>query len=189
MEQRMPYSETFKRKMVQRMTGPNATSATALAEEVNVPQSTLSRWLRKAPVITIDMETNHTHGGHPVNQDSKRPEDWSPEDKMAAVLEACALSDDLLGAFLRRKGLHEADIERWKAEMLTGVSSGAPDKAQKKEKTVLNRRIRELEKELNRKEKALAEAAALLVLKKKAHQIWGDEGSDIPEKTERRFSP
>ena len=123
-----------------------------------------------------------------MTQNPKRPEDWNPRDKMAAVLEASALSDDLLGAFLRRKGLHEADIERWKAEMLTGVSGGAPDKAQKKEKTALNRRIRELEKELNRKEKALAEAAALLVLKKKARQIWGDGESNIPEKTERQFS-
>ena len=44
----MPYSETFKRKMVQKMTGPNAASAGALARDVNVAQTTLSRWLRQA---------------------------------------------------------------------------------------------------------------------------------------------
>jgi hypothetical protein len=107
---------------------------------------------------------------------------------MAAVLEASALSEELLGAFLRRKGLHEADLERWKADMLAGVSCGRPDKARKKEKAALDRRIRDLEKELSRKDKALAETAALLVLKKKARQIWGDGESDIPRKTEGRSS-
>jgi hypothetical protein len=124
-----------------------------------------------------------------VNQSPKRPEDWSPEDKMAAVLEASALSDELLGAFLRRKGLHESNIEHWKTDMLIGVSGGVLDKAQKKEKTALNRRIRELEKELDRKDKALAETAALLVLKKKARQIWGDGESDTAQRTGGRLSP
>lgn len=185
----MPYSETFRRKMVQRMTGPDATSATALARQVNVSQTTLSRWLRQAPVITINISPSSNQGEYIVSQNPRRPEDLSPKDKMTAVLEASALSDQHLGAFLRRKGLHEADIERWKADMLVGISGGTPDKAQKKEKTALNRRIRELEKELNRKEKALAEAAALLVLKKKARQIWGDGESDTPERTGRRLSP
>lgn len=182
----MSYSETFKRKMVQRMTGPNAASAGALAREVNVAQTTLSRWLRRAPAVIDGFETNAEHGDHVVKKRPKRPEDWSPEDKMAAVLEASALSDELLGAFLRRKGLHEADLERWKAGMLAGVSGERPDKGQKREKAALNRRVRELEKELNRKEKALAEAAALLVLKKKARQIWGDGEPGIPPKTEGR---
>jgi transposase len=175
--------------MVQRMTGADATSATTLSRQVNVPQSTLSRWLRQASVITFDVQSPTDQGEHAVNQNPKRPEDWSPEDKLAAVLEASGLADELLGAFLRRKGLHEANIEHWKADMLIGVSGGVLDKTQKKEKTALNRRIRELEKELNRKEKALAETAALLVLKKKARQIWGDEESGTPERTGRRPSP
>lgn len=184
----MPYSETFKRKMVQKMTGPNAASAGALAREVNVAQTTLSRWLRQAPAIDVDFDSNPDHGERAVSRSPKRPEDWSPEDKMAAVLEASALSEELLGAFLRRKGLHEADVERWKAGMLAGVSGERPDKAKKREKAALNRRVRELEKELSRKDKALAETAALLVLKKKARQIWGDGESDIPRKTEERSS-
>jgi transposase-like protein len=184
----MPYSETFKHKMVQKMTGPNAASAGALAREVNVAQTTLSRWLRQAPAIDVDFDSNPDHGKRAVSRSPKRPEDWSPEDKMAAVLEASALSEELLGAFLRRKGLHEADVERWKAGMLAGVSGERPDKAKKRERAALNRRVRELEKELSRKDKALAETAALLVLKKKARQIWGDGESDIPRKTEGRSS-
>lgn len=180
----MPYSGTFKRKMVQKMTGPNAASAGALARDVNVAQTTLSRWLRQASAIDADFDSNADPGEYAVSRSPKRPEDWSPEDKMAAVLEASALSDELLGPFLRRKGLHEADLERWRADMLAGVSGGRTDKARKKEKAASDRRIRELEKELNRKEKALAETAALLVLKKKARQIWGDGESGIPQRIE-----
>ena len=47
------------------------------------------------------------------------------------------------------------------------------------------RRIRELEKELRRKDKALAETAALLVLKKKANAIWGDEDDDTAPSSEK----
>jgi hypothetical protein len=151
---------------------------------VNVAQTTLSRWLRQAPLTAINFDSPDP-GERTMK---KRPEDWTPEDKMAAVLEASSLADDLLGAFLRRKGLHEADLERWKADMLAGVSGGAPDKTRSKEKAALNRRVRELEKELNRKDKALAETAALLVLKKKASQIWGDAEFDIPPKTVGRRS-
>ena len=99
----MPYSESFKRKMVQRMTGPNATSSSALAREVNIHQTTLSQWLRQAPVIIADLSSSLEQGDYVMKQSPKRPEDLCPEDKMAAVLEASALSDDHLGAFPRRK--------------------------------------------------------------------------------------
>lgn len=62
----MPYSETFKRKMVQKMTGPKATSAGAPAREVNVAQTILSRWLRQASSAIDDFETNPDHGGQGV---------------------------------------------------------------------------------------------------------------------------
>ena len=43
---------------------------------------------------------------------------------------------------------------------------------------VVKKRIKDLEKELLRKDRALAEAAALLVLKKKAQDLWEDEDDD-----------
>ena len=46
----MPYSDMFKRKMVQRLSGPNAISARALSKQVDVPQTTLSKWLRNAGI-------------------------------------------------------------------------------------------------------------------------------------------
>ena len=101
----------------------------------------------------------------------RRPEDWSAEEKLEALLGYSKLSEEEKGKFLREKGVHEAHIERWKAEILEGLklkpfAGGKKDPQQK--------RIAALEKELRRKEAALAEAAALLVLKKKADAIWGE---------------
>jgi len=79
-----------------------------------------------------------------------------------------------IGAFLRSKGLHQTHLEQWRLQMLKGLQNDLPSqKAQKRNSGA--KRIRALEKELNRKEKALAETAALLVLKKKVREIWGDE--------------
>lgn len=113
----------------------------------------------------------------------RRPQDWTAEEKYAVMIEAASLPDEELGAFLREKGLHQANLKQWRQEMLTalGESKTRPSKP-----SAETRRIRELERELARKEKALAEAAALLLLKKKAQALWGDEdGTTAPKKGRR----
>ena len=87
---------------------------------------------------------------------------------------AASLDDEQLGPFLRKKGLHQTHLEQWRSQMLNGLQNGAGKKSSK-QKNAEVKRIRVLEKELRRKDKALAETAALLVLKKKVQQIWGDE--------------
>ena len=171
----MPYSDMFKRKMVQKLTGPDAVSASALSKQVDVPQTTLSKWLRMAgfePAFGYPNNSNDTvQTRHPVTD--KRPDYLSPEEKLKVVLEAASLPDDQLGAFLRRKGLHETHLQQWRLQMLNGLEKQSRGKD--KTDTAKTRQIRQLEKELRRKDKALAETAALLVLKKKVQQIWGDE--------------
>jgi hypothetical protein len=105
----------------------------------------------------------------------KRPQDWNAQEKLAAVMEAASLSDEELGTFLRSRGLHEAQLQQWRDLMLAGLE---PTTVYRGEKAPESKRIRELEKDLRRKDKALAETAALLVLKKKAQAIWGDEDDD-----------
>jgi len=114
----------------------------------------------------------------------KRPQDWSAEEKLQAVIEGATLSEADLGAFLRRQGLHEAQLTQWRQLVLSGLKR-AP-KRPGKASTAQARRVRELERELARKEKALAEAAALLILKKKVQQIWGDEDDNTHKKNGRR---
>ena len=102
---------------------------------------------------------------------SKRPEDWTAEEKLKAVIEYDKLDEQDKGKYLREKGLHSIHLQRWEREFIEAYAS-------KKKKTrgvdPKQKRIKELEKELRRKDKALAETAALLVLKKKAQAIWGD---------------
>lgn len=152
-----PFSKAFKARAVARLVGPRAVSANALAEEVGVSQESLSRWLRVARSV----------GG----MTPSRKKQWSGAEKLRVVNETSGLTGSDLGAFLRREGLHEAQLVAWReaAEAALGAPvrprpGGSPEA----------QRIRELERELRRKDKALAETAALLVLKKKVQAIWGD---------------
>jgi transposase len=152
------YPETVKEAMVRKLTTPGAPSARVLAQEVEITQSTLSRWVREYAKLG-------KAGGVMKN---RRPQDWTAEEKLVAVLEYEKLDDQERGIYLREKGLHSVHIEGWKKQILEGLKSSKSGK-----KDPRDTRIKELEKELGRKEKALAEAAALLVLKKKVQDIWG----------------
>ena len=164
----MLYSEKFKSRMVAKMVGPHAVSAAALAVEMGMSQPTLSRWLREARTVP-DMAKKPRRSKQKVQP--QRPEDWSAEEKLRMVVESRGLSDEDLGAFLRKEGLHQAQLEQWLATARSSLSARKGTKKASAE----SKRIRELERELHRKEKALAETAALLVLKKKVQAIWGDE--------------
>lgn len=176
------YSEAFKSKMVQRMSGPRAKTASALAPEVGVPQPTLSRWLRAAQATVEVMSKDPAKVIEPSPESPakapKRPEDWSAEERLRAVVESSRLTEAELGAFLRREGLHEATLRQWRASALEGLG---PQRVSRPEQ----KRLQELEKELRRKDKALAEAAALLVLQKKVRAIWGDGDDDTEPKNEK----
>jgi len=172
----MPYPDMFKNAMIQKMTGPDAISASALSKLVDVPQVTLSKWLRMAGVGSAYNFPNNPKEYSTMTQTKipRRPNDWSAEEKLQIVLEAALLDDDQLGEFLRKKGLHKTHLEQWRLQMLDGLQNGFTKKKTRQSKAEL-KRIRSLEKELKRKDKALAETAALLVLKKKVQEIWGDE--------------
>ena len=174
----MNYSQGFKARMVKRMSGRESVSATELAAEVGVPQPTLSRWKREARTVRFmgGADKQSRDGG-------KSPRQWSAEEKLQVVLEAAALSDDEFGEFLRQKGLHTAQLEEWRRLATGGAQAALAGPKKRAKKSPEARRIKELEKELLRKEKALAEVAALLALKKKAQAIWGDEDDDTPTKS------
>ena len=85
------YSESFKRKIVQRLLLPNAPSATSLAREVGVPQPTLSRWMRAFGTVRAVSNDNEGPASRP-----RRPEDWSAEERLRAVTEAGRLEGEEL---------------------------------------------------------------------------------------------
>lgn len=178
----MKYSAAFKAKMVQKMLGGR--SANSLAQEVGVNQSSLSKWLRDAGSL---QPVKRRAQDEPAKTEGRRPDDWSAEEKFEAVLEAKRLSGSELGEFLRRRGLHEEQLRQWREtadaaalESLRGRKAAG--------RSAESKRVKELERELRRKEKALAEAAALLVLRKKAEALWGDEDASMESKTDDESS-
>ena len=146
------FSVAFKQKMVQRLTGKNAMSATQLARETLVAQQNLSRWLHEACSL-------------PIMTDKPKPavREWIVEQKARVLAEACKLDGEELTAYLEREGVKLAEYEQWRMALDEGGRAAAST----------NKRIRQLERELARKEKALAEVAALLVLKKKWRPSMG----------------
>ena len=142
-----PYSVALKQKMIQRLTGKNAVSAVQLSRETGVRQQNLSRWLEQARSLPFV-----TDKPKPVV-----PDNWTVERKAKLLADAANLTGKELAAHLERSAVKLGDYERWRLALEQG--GRAADSTTK--------RIRSLERELARKEKALAEAAALLVLKKK----------------------
>ncbi len=170
----MQYSEVFKQRMVKKLCPPEAISACSLAKEVGVSQGSLSRWKREAATLGT-MTTNDQNN---EQTDPRRPQDWSPEEIMQVLLETAALSDKELGGYLRRKGLYEATLKQWRVSVNNALGKRQPKAKKSREQKEAEKRIRKLEQELKRKNAALAETAALLVLKKKVQEIWGDGDDD-----------
>ncbi len=162
--------------MVQRMLGREGISAGALAQDVGVSQPTLSRWRRQAPILGVMNDKPQKN-----EKLSRPPHKWTAEEKFNAVMDAGRLSEEELGPFLRENGLHQAQLIEWRTAMENALQALQGTK-QKRKPTPEAKMVRDLQKELNRKDKALAEVTALLVLKKKAAEIWGDEDENTPTK-------
>jgi transposase len=152
-----PFSVAFKQKMVQRLTGKNAVSALQLAREMGVRQQNLSRWLQQARSL-------------PTMADKPKPagREWTLEQKARVLADTCKLDGEKLTTYLQREGVRLAEYEQWRLALEEGGGASSST----------NKRIRQLERELARKEKALAEAAALLVLKKKVEALYGEDEDD-----------
>lgn len=150
-----PFSLAFKQKMVARLTGKDAVSARQLALETGLRQQTLSRWLQEASSLPV--------------MAAKRPRrDWSIEEKIRILAKASTLTGAELTDFLQREAVLQGEYEQWR------LALGEEGRAS----LATVKRIRALERELARKEKALAEAAALLVLKKKLQALELEEDED-----------
>jgi transposase len=156
----MLYAENFKKAMVQKLLLPGGPSVLSLSRETGVSEQSLYNWKVKYQ--------NRGSGGS-----QRSPRQWTNEDKYEALLEAARLTGEDLGKWLRKKGLRSEHIEIWQQEMKKNLNQRKKDdeirELKKKNKEL------ELERELLRKDKALAEMSALVVLKKKVGLLWGDE--------------
>jgi len=159
------YTDEFKQSVVRKALMPGSRLRKEICEEAGIHPAMISKWI-KMYGTTEDMKKN---------KKSKSPHNWSPAEKLKALKETENLNEKELGEYLRSHGLHSHNLEEWNSEILTALKSKFYPHKKAPEVLALEKENRDLKKNLNRKEKALAEVAALLVLKKKAESYFPDE--------------
>jgi hypothetical protein len=160
----MYYSEVFKKEIVKKLLLRNNTGIGELSREIGVDRKTILNWRNKYNNdIVKSIEEN--------NAEKLTPENWPFEYKYSLMIESFQFTDEEIGLWLREKGVKSEHIEKWKDDFKTMAKQKDNNDELRKAKS----RIKELERELKLKEKALAETSTLLILKKKYSLIWEDE--------------
>lgn len=159
------YNDKRREAVIAKMTGPNRKSIAELARQEQISEATLYKWrdlARGAGAVLPDADES--------------PAGWSTRDKFNAVLATASLSQQELSEYCRRNGLYPEQISRWReaCEAANDMRESSLREFQR-QRRVDRMKLQELEREVRRKDKALAETAALLVLQKKLQAIWGDK--------------
>ena len=159
------YSEEKKTAAIKRMMAPENCSLVRLSRETGISESALYYWRKAA-----------RERGVWVPESKASPDQWSSGDKFAVVLETAPMNEVELSAYCRQKGLLVEQVSAWRDACASANLSADKSRAElARERQTDKKRIRDLERELRRKEKALAEAAALLVLRKKLDAFYSDD--------------
>ena len=162
------YSQEFKNAALQKFLAPNSKGLRATAEELGIAPSTLYSWQYRRAKI-----------GGMKNKKEKTLKDWTPEEKLDAIIKTSSMTEHGRGEYLRSHGLYSVNLEQWRKDFINGpkADSGRP----KKDPEVLKLRKKEqdLENELRRKDKALAEVTARVILLKKSHLLFGEDEDDL----------
>lgn len=157
------YSEGFKGSIITKVLNRGNQTIGEVCLQENISRSAVYSWLQR-----------YDRGSGMKKRRSS--ELWSAEVKLEAILQKKNLSEEEYGVFLRKEGLHSHQIDEWKADILKVLDSKVGKFRGVKDGS--SQRIRELKRDLHRKDKALAEASALLILQKKVNLIWGKESED-----------
>ncbi len=161
----MKYSAERKEAVLKKMLPPNNRSIREIAAEEGISEATLYNWRKTARAE-----------GRLLPDGDQTSAGWSAADKFAAVVETAALNEAELSAWCRERGLYPEQIRQWReaCEQANDWDRTQNEKLKQARKAD-QQRLKALEQDLKKKEKALAETAALLVLSKKLEAIWGDE--------------
>lgn len=161
----MEYPAQLKETVVRKALAREMTQE-EIARTHGVSKSAVQQWLRMARARG---ETAMVDG------EDRRARDWSAQERFAALVETDGMSEEELGAWCRRHGLHSHELAQWRRDALAGTAPATGDGEARSQTKRLRQEVVALRKELNRKDKALAETAALLVLQKKAQLLWGED--------------
>lgn len=162
------YSKEFKEKMITRMLPPNNEPVSKISKETKISVATLHKW-----------KNSFSSSNQPTTYTNRSSGNWSSQDKFLVVMETASMNEIELSKYCRSKGLYIEQIKEWKSVCMQ-ANGGVAEEASRlnREMKVKNKEIRSLEKELLRKEKALAETAAILVLRKKLNTLLGSDDEE-----------
>lgn len=160
----MRYPKERKEAVLKKMLPPHNKTIKALAQEEGISEATLYNWRKAARAE-----------GRLMPDGDNTPQGWVSADKFAAVIETASMNEVELSSFCRERGLFPEQLREWREACEQANDwDRTQNKRLKDNRKTDEKRIKELERDLRRKEKALAETAALLVLRKKAQAIWGE---------------
>lgn len=157
------YTKEFKLIIIKRMMPPMNEKVSTISKETGIAEQTLFKWKREAKAKGIV-----------ITDGEVQAEKWNTKDKFMIVVETASLNAAELSEYCRQKGLYVEQIEAWRDACMQ-ANGGVAEEASKLHKAnkEKDKAIKKLEAELKRKEAALAETAALIVLRKKVQAIWG----------------
>ncbi len=159
------YSDERKVAVLKKLLPPMNRTVVSVSAEEGISDVTLYSWLKQC-----------RQKGMPVPGNRNTGEDWSPEAKLAVVIETAAMSEAELGAYCREKGLYPEQVQRWKDACLQGAGmQEGQEKAAQKQQRESRKTIKKLKAEVRRKDRALAETTSLLVLSKKLEALYGED--------------
>jgi transposase-like protein len=151
------YSPEFKDRAVQAFMSRGTRSTREISREFGISHSTLYDWVS---VAGFDSDSEEAKAS---------PDSWHAPRRMRAITVYDSLAPEEKGEFLRNSGLSSIHIEKWRQMLYSALE------VRDQERLRLEKRIRGLERDLERKNKALAEASALLILQKKARNLLYEE--------------
>jgi transposase-like protein len=142
-----------------------------ISKTLGVSRSALQRWITQSRNYPLDSNSANKHASlSTMTTKEKRPQDWTLEERLNLIINSHGLSEQAISELCRSQGLFSHHIAEWKQSFITGFPTESNKQTSIK---TLRTEIKSLNKDLNRKNKALAETAALLVLQKKVNVIWG----------------
>lgn len=151
------YGQAFKSRALARLLPPESASVDTLSRELGVSVDTLERWRSQALAQAVTART------------------WTAAARLEAVIATAALNAEGKSAWCREHGVYPSELERWRDSATAALAAPEEARATAQQTREDPRRIKELERQLQRKDKALAETAALLVLSKKLEAVFAED--------------
>ena len=163
---RTKYSANFKETVLKKVFADETKSISSIAKEQGMPHQTLAKWVKKATSTESPMNDSPSilKNPFPLSQ------------KFHLLLQSQSLTGEDFGKFLRerRQCLFSSDIEQWKKDIASSLAQ-QQNLPRKKGQDPNLIKIAQLEKEIALKDRTLAEASILLLLKKKHLHLWTEE--------------